>query len=742
MLLLLLAGSLRAQDSSATRLNIVPAPAVIKSLPGSFTLDDRTRILVSDEELRRIAVLFNGFLLANHGLHLPIEVTRNAARGGKNQIVFTQAGAEQLPAEGYRLRVTPNAVVIIGHASGLFYGMQTLLQMMPLGEQPSATLPALEITDFPRFAYRGVLLDTARHFFPVPSIEKLLDILAQYKINRFHWHLTDDEAWRIEIKKYPELTRSFPGQANLDAYARSYYTQQQIKDVVAYAKTRFITIVPEIEMPGHSQAALAAYPNLGCPAAPAAGGAPSGDVLCPKEGTFHFLEDVLTEVVNLFPGPYVHIGGDEVSKDSWKQSPEAQAIMKREGLKDENQLETYFVQRAEQFLRSKGKRTIGWDEILEGGLAPNAVVMSWRGESGGIAAAKQKHQVVMSPTDYCYFDYYQGDARHEPPAIGGFLPLQKVYRYDPVPTVLALDERQYILGVQANLWSEYITNPEHMQYMLFPRLFALSEIAWSPPADKNYQGLLQRLSYQLGRLEQQDVNYRIPEPQGLNDFYTATEDHVNVQLASIIPASQIRYTLDGSVPTEQSPLYESPFQVPLQADHKTVLNVVVITPRGRRSGLYEATLLRASYRDPVAYSANQAGLAFSLYEGKFTSVQELERGTPVTSGDTGSLGLQQFGRQTDYGVSFQGYLRIPDDGFYEFAVESDDGAILDIDGEQIVNNDGNHGDQLAKGHIPLRRGFHRLQLRYFQAGGGSSLEVTWGVVGRELKPVDGSVLYH
>jgi hexosaminidase len=376
-------------------LNIVPLTVKVTLLPGSFTLNDQTRIVAADKESRRIAALLNDFLLNNHGFHLQIEATAPKTR---SYITLTQAGGQNLPAEGYRLMVKPREIRVVGRPAGLFYGMQTLTQLLPLGVTPSVVMPAVAITDYPRFHYRGVLLDVGRHFYSVTSLKNFLDLMAQYKINRFHWHLTDDQGWRIEIKKYPRLTEIGPQvetskEQNSDPYVHGYYTQDQIKDIVAYAQARFITVIPEIEMPGHSQAALAAYPELGCTPAPSAGRRafdPHIDVFCPKEETFSFLQNVLSEIIALFPGAYIHIGGDEVSKDSWKQSADAQAVMKREGLKDENELETYFVQHMEKFLRSKGRRTIGWDEILEGGLAPNAIVMSWRGQGGGIAAHSER----------------------------------------------------------------------------------------------------------------------------------------------------------------------------------------------------------------------------------------------------------------------------------------------------------------------------------------------------------------
>ena len=449
-----------------------------------------------DRESRRIAGLLDDFLLKQDGLHLRITVHRPQR---ENFISFSQVGSQGLPEAGYRLVIAPKSIRVIGQPAGLFYGMQTLAQLLPLGLQSTIELPDLDITDYPRFGYRGVLLDVGRHFFSVTYLKKLLDLAAQYKINRFHWHLTDDEGWRIKIKKYPRLSEvsshskdppTPQGSIYLgeDAPYGDYYTQEQVKDIVAYAQARFITVVPEIEMPGHSGAAVTAYPQLAC--------TPSvhANVLCPKEETFTFVQNVLSEVAALFPGRYVHIGADEVQKDSWKQSVEAQAIMKREGLKDEDQLQSYFVQRMERFLASKGKLTIGWDEILEGGLAPNAIVMSWRGEGGGIEAARQKHKVIMAPSEYCYFDYNQGDPQREPASIGGFIPLEKAYGYDPIPKELQGKERDYVLGAQANVWTEYIATPEYLEYMLFPRLLAFSEAVWSPIAGNHYDDFRRQLA--------------------------------------------------------------------------------------------------------------------------------------------------------------------------------------------------------------------------------------------------------
>jgi hexosaminidase len=376
-------------------------------------------------------------------------------------------------------------------------------------------------------------LDVARHFQPVEFVKKFIDLMAQYKFNYFHWHLTDDQGWRIEIKKYPKLTEigSKRPETQLGAYTTTFkgdgipvegfYTQEQIKEVVQYAKERYITVIPEIEMPGHASAALAAYPQFGCksdyPYKVQMTWGIFKEVFCPRDETFKFLEDVLDETIKLFPdSPYIHIGGDEVLKDHWKESGFVQELMKRENLKDEHEVQSYFIRRIEKFINSKGKKIIGWDEILEGGVAPNATIMSWRGMKGGIEAAKAKHDVIMTPTDYSYFDYLQGDASKEPVGQSAFLPLEKVYSFDPMPKELNDDEAKYILGGQGNVWTEYMKTPAAVEYMVFPRMLAIAEVLWSMPANKDYADFRRRLVAHLARFDKLNVKYRTPDPIGQN----------------------------------------------------------------------------------------------------------------------------------------------------------------------------------------------------------------------------------
>jgi hexosaminidase len=734
-------------------INIIPKPSSIKTYSGDFKLDYKT-IIVYTEETRNIASLLNDWLLKNYGFKL---MAVRETKEKKNLIVITTNGSRGLLYEGYKLVVSKKTISIIGRGAGLFYGLQSLMQLLPVDGKVPFKIPCAEIIDQPRFRYRGMHLDVGRHFQPVEFIKKYLDLMAQYKMNTFHWHLTEDQGWRIEIKKYPKLTaigskrkETVKGR-QLQPYVgdgipyQGFYTQEEIKEVVAYAKSLYITVIPEIEMPGHSLAVIASYPELACTSGPFEVGTTWGvfkDIYCPKEETFKFLEDVLSEVVELFPAPYVHLGGDEAPKDRWKESPIAQEVIKREGLKDEHELQSYFIRRIEKFLNSKGKRLIGWDEILEGGLAPNATVMSWRGEKGGIEAAKQKHDVIMTPTDYCYFDYGQGDPKNEPINIGGYLTLKKVYSYNPTPPDLTKDEQQYILGAQGNVWTEYLKTPESVEYMVFPRMLALSEVVWTPLAEKNYDDFLLRLSNHFARLDRQNVNYRIPEPMGLNDVVTTDDKPLKIQLVSQIPNSKIYYTLDGSVPNEKSKLYKKEFEVPLKLGEKANLNVIIETAKGRKSSMYSATLLRRSFLEAVDFTGDKQGLNYKFYEGQFDSVKDIEKGTPVSSGETKVFNPKQFNRPEMFGAVFEGYLKVTDDGLYRLAVESDDGSALLINDEEIIVNDGVHTMQKAESVVPLKKGFHKIKVLFFQRTGEIGLRVGWGKNGQPLGGMSSSVLFH
>ena len=783
--------------------SIVPWPADVRLHSGEFVLDAETRVVVSDPsvvELRRLAAYLTRPIREATGLPLELvsitgprppntillTVDRDSATGGVAQPDGSNAYERD---ESYRLQVDPDGVTLsAATAAGIFYGIQTLRQLLPPAatrivgggsgvnsladaDRPSWTMPALEIRDAPRFRYRGMHLDVGRHFFPVSFIKRYIDLLAMYKLNTFHWHLTEDQGWRIEIEEYPLLTEIGSCRAetmvgkNFDPFVGDgtpycgFYTQDEIRDVVAYAAERYVNVIPEIEMPGHSLAALAAYPELACTDGPFEVGTRWGvfdDIYCPTEETFGFLEDVLTEVMALFPSPYIHIGGDEAPKTRWEESRAAQDVIAREGLADEHELQSYFIRRIEAFLNASGRRLIGWDEILEGGLAPQATVMSWRGTVGGIEAAKEGHDVIMTPYSHVYFDYYQGDRRFEPLAIGGFSPLRKVYAFEPVPAELSADEAAYIIGGQANVWTEYMKTAPHIEYMALPRMLALAEVLWSPAEARDWDGFVARLPGQFERLEALGVNYRIPEVGGLGEDRITTSDTDVVALSHPVPAAEIRFTLDGSEPTRDSELYGNPFVLyfgPItdapEGGEAATVSARAFMPGGRGGPTSRASFSRAQLiaAEEVDEERLSGGLNYRYYEQGFASargllvaaavrpgvVEALEGpgGPPVPdaippsrSGYASRIALAGSERERNFGLVFEGYINAPEDGVYTFYLTSDDGVVLVIGDRVVVDHDGLHGMTERSGAVALAEGFHPIALGFFQAGGAVGLDVS------------------
>lgn len=524
-------GSRPEVETIEGNLFIVPKPGSMQVSDGHFTISAETRICLDrfySFSFDPFAV-FQDVLFKKAGYTLKIDELNAAAGDDSRILVIYTPRTDHL--EGYSLSITPGAIIIrVAHEQGLFYAMQTLRQISRMDAMPDAAdinrawrLPAVEITDAPQFPYRGLHLDVCRHIMPLDFVKKYIDLLAYYKMNRFHWHLTDDQGWRIEIKQYPKLQeiaawrnetlighyREYPDRYDGTRHG-GYYTQDEIREVVAYAAERGVTIIPEIEMPGHAMAALSAYPELACTPGPFEAATTWGvfdDVFCPTEETFTFLENVLDEVITLFPSPYIHIGGDECPKVRWKESSFCQQLIHDHDLKDEHGLQSYFIRRIETYLNARGKNIIGWDEILEGGLAPNATVMSWRGFSGGIEAAQSGHDVIMTPGSYCYFDHYQDDPSIEPLAIGGLTRIEKVYAFNPVPDKLSAEEAKHIIGAQANLWTEYIDSPAKAEYMAYPRALALAEVLWTPVDQRQWPEFASRLNQHLERLDGLKVNY-------------------------------------------------------------------------------------------------------------------------------------------------------------------------------------------------------------------------------------------
>jgi len=546
--------------------SIIPAPLEQVINEGVFILNEKVH-LVSEHTLRGISNYFESYLKNRYNLEFSNNKTATKIYFKINESIKNE--------EGYQLSITPKEILVEAkNQKGAFYAVQSLLQLIPTQvTQKTIAIQCLEIKDEPRFKYRGMHLDVARHMYSVDFIKKYIDLIAMLKMNTFHWHLTEDQGWRIEIKKYPKLQEvaayrketlvghysDQPHQFDGKKYG-GYYTQEQIKEIVAYAQQRQVTIIPEIEMPGHSQAAIAAYPELGCSGEKVEVATKWGvfeEVYCPKESTFQFLENVIDEVITLFPGKYIHIGGDEAPKTRWKSCKHCQELIKKEGLKDEHGLQSYFISRMEKYINSKGKQIIGWDEILEGGLAPNATVMSWRGTNGAVEAAKEHHNVILTPGSHCYFDHYQSDNEHEPLAIGGFLPLEKVYSFDPIPKELNKEQSKYVLGAQGNVWTEYMPNEKKVEYMAFPRVIALSEVVWSSSKHRNYEDFITRLEEYLKRLDNLDVNYanHIYEVKGelKNEHGT-----LRYQLNTTSKTHPIYYSIDDTKPSK---LYTDPIVV-------------------------------------------------------------------------------------------------------------------------------------------------------------------------------------
>ena len=584
------------QPTTIANYEVVPMPLEINTTQqASFLLKSGVTVYypVGNEKMQRNAEFLASYVKAQTGIELQVQ----AGEGGKGGIVLQLGLANDNP-EAYQLKVDASQVVISSPSeAGVFYGIQTLRKAVDVAEGSNVELPAVEINDQPRFGYRGMMLDVGRHFFSMDEIKTYIDMMALHNINRFHWHLSEDQGWRIEIKKYPKLTEigsmrketvigHNSGKYDGKPYG-GFYTQEQAKEIVAYAAERYITVIPEIDLPGHMQAALAAYPELGCTGGPYevwTQWGVSDNVLCAgNDQTIQFIKDVLAEIVEIFPSEYIHVGGDECPKDKWKTCPKCQTRIKALGLKSdakhtkEERLQSYVIHEAEEFLNSKGRKMIGWDETLEGGLAPNATVMSWRGEAGGIEAAKQHHDVVMTPNTYLYFDYYQSkDTETEPMAIGGYLPIERVYSYEPMPKSLSPEEQKYIVGVQANLWTEYIPDFKQVQYMVLPRMAALCESQWCAPEKKNYEAFLQRVSRLIDIYAKNGWNYATHIFDVMLDLKPNTETGTLDAVARTIDNAPIYYTLDGSEPTTASEKYTDVIKI----DKPCTLRTVAIRPSG------------------------------------------------------------------------------------------------------------------------------------------------------------------
>ena len=561
----------QSQNKNETHNTIIPQPKAQNLTNGQFVISNETGVFYDKT-----------FEMAANFLKSYIENGSSIVLKENKSIQFIKDKTITNP-EAYQLTISQKSIQIKASSEkGAFYAVQTLRQLLPTEfengsyKATSVAIDCQSIVDEPQFLYRGMHLDSGRHMQSIDFIKKYIDALALLKMNTFHWHLTEDQGWRIEIKKYPKLqeiaayrNETLIGHYNDDPQRfdgkpyGGFYTQEDIKMIVAYAEKRQITIIPEIEMPGHSQAAISAYPELGCTDEPVLAATKWGvfeEIYCTKDSTFEFLENVLDEVMTLFPSTYIHIGGDEAPKTRWKTCEHCQKRIKDEGLKDEHELQNYFITRMEKYLNSKGRQIIGWDEILEGGLAPNATVMSWRGMQGAVDAAKMSHNVIMTPNSHCYFDYYQSDNDSEPIAIGGFLPLKKVYDFNPIPEELTNKQAKFVLGAQGNVWTEYMANEQQIEYMVFPRILALSEVVWSPTENKNYPDFLNRVENFHKRLKALNINFA-NHLYDIDGQLLSENGKLSYQLATPSINKTIRFTTDNSEPNNLSDIYNSPIKI-------------------------------------------------------------------------------------------------------------------------------------------------------------------------------------
>lgn len=716
---------------------IIPQPATMDTLDGTFRITANSTISVegSDEALLEVASYLADVLETATGQRPRISHGSSPTLA-PGMIVLSTSGVDpRLGPEGYELMVTQMLTMIRApKPAGIFYGIQSLRQLLP----PEAlhgdlaadwSIPCVRIKDRPRYQWRGMLLDCGRHFMDVEYIKRHIDLLALHKMNVLHWHLTEDQGWRLQIEKYPKLTEIGAWRGTGDDRYGGYYTQDEVREIVAYAASRFVTVVPEIEMPGHCVAALAAYPELSCTGGPFEVSTRWGvhsDVYCAgSEAPFEFLENVLLEVFEMFPSTYIHIGGDECPKVRWEACDACQKRIEDEGLADEHELQSYFIARMERFINEHGRRIIGWDEILEGGLAPNATVQSWRGMNGAITAARAGHNVIASPTSHCYLDY-----SHDT------ISLEKIYSFEPTPAVLSPAEAQHILGAEGNMWTEYAPQ-ERVDRMVYPRLSALAEVTWSPAPQRNWSDFRSRMTRHYRRLDMLDVDYFVSPPRATTPT-RVFEDEVIFDFVTDYANASVHYTADGSVPSPSSPRWEG--EMPI-IDTVT-FNAIAVTESGRQSEPVTIALRKLRPLEAVTGGDHQPGIKAMYYEGSWRQLPDFTALTPSETMMIDTFDTTKKLRPDQFGFRFMGLIEVPADGVYTFFLTSDDGSRLFIHDELIVSNDGLHGAVERHGQVILKQGRHPIIVEYFEAGGADSLLVEYEGPDVERQAVPAGALFH
>ncbi len=729
---------------------LLPLPATLQLHEGRYRSGATPRIALQGDAgaLKPLGQLASDLFQGIWQQRAAIAPMRSQARDA--DLTLRLAPDAKANAESYALRIDDDGIHLQAPSErGLFYGLQTLRQLLEQNT-PDAGLPYLSIEDAPRFGWRGLHLDVARHMFPMAHIKKQLELMARYKFNTLHWHLTDDQGWRLQIDAYPKLTEvgawrkqtaigNSAGKFDYDGKPYGgYYTKAQAREIVDYARKLHITVVPEIEMPGHAVSILAAYPELGCTPGPFevwTRWGVSDEVLCPSEETFAFVQGVLDEVLAIFPSEYIHVGGDEAPTVRWEQSALAQDIIRREGLKDEHALQGWFMRRVEKYLQQHGRRMLAWDEMLAGDPAQSTTIMAWRGADEGVKAARRGHDVVMTPVSNAYFDYCQS-MRSVEPFCGGHLPLGRVYAFNPVPEGLTPEQAKHIVGGQANLWTEHIRTSQHAEYMLWPRALAMSEVLWTPQAQREWAAFEQRMAPQLVALGRLDVNFRIPEVQGIDGDVLTLQPESRVQLASSLEDAVIVYTLDGSEPGADSATYRAPITLAL-GEQPVVLAARLRLADGRLGPVTRARHAQATLQ-PARQPGNdalQAGLRRDYFEGQFDSTDALLTATPLRGDIATQIRIPDDARKETFGLRYRGWIQVPADGVYRFVLGSDDGARLYVDDALVVDRDGPQSPGGSVGSIALARGVHAFDLRYFQGWGGSQLKLQVGRDGADPAPV-------
>ncbi|WP_266202401.1 family 20 glycosylhydrolase [Pontibacter kalidii] len=729
---------------------LIPYPSSLTPQEGSFIINSKTKLVLPKEsifknEAEQLQYLLSGSL----GKSL-----KQAKKASANTIVFQYDQNINAP-EGYRLSITPKQVTLAAkEPAGMFRAVQTLRQLLPVSiEQGSAqaqlVLPALQIQDEPAYTWRGMHLDVSRHFFTTDYLKKFIDLMALYKFNKLHLHLTDDQGWRIEIKKYPKLTeegawRTFNNH-DRDVIARSkenpdfalderhivqkngqtmyggFYTQEEMKDIIAYAAARHIEIIPEIDMPGHMKAAIDAYPFLTC--GEAGWGETFSVPICPcKESTYEFAENVFNEIIELFPSQYIHLGADEVEKTTWANSAGCQELMKREGLKSVEELQSYFIHRMQKFFHSKGKTLIGWDEMLEGGINSDAVVMFWRtwAPNAPLHAARNGNKVIMTPNSPLYFD-----------GIPDKKSVYNVYHFNVVPKGLNAEEAKAILGAQANIWTEYIPSENRAEYMYMPRMTALAEVVWSDKRD--YDSYLQRLQKHYKRLDALDVNYRLPDLEGFLDVNVFT-DKATLDVPKPLDNLIIRYTTDGSQPTTSSKVLDKPLTI----TETTTFKIAAFTPEGLKGDTYTTTYEKQTYAKAIAAKSTKPGLQATYYKASFKNTGGMAKATPTGVAEVAQLQVPREAEAPSFGVQFRSYLEVPETGIYTFHFTCDDGGVLRIADRLVVDNDGLHPPQEKIGQVALEKGLQPFALDFIEGGGGYTLKLLYSKDGGEPQPIPAS----